>query len=49
MEVLYAPKISKKVGSEFDSWVRFVSEIRVLLSECQCRLKSKHKIGDFGK
>jgi len=31
--VFYAPEISKIVGIEFDSWVRFVGKIRDILSK----------------
>jgi len=33
IEVFYARKISKIVGIEFDSWVRFVGKIRDILSK----------------
>ncbi len=47
MEVLYAPKISKNVDIEFDSWVKVVGKMQVLWSECQFRLKFKPKMRRF--
>ncbi len=40
-------KVSKIVRIEFDSWVRFLSEMHVLLSECQVCLKFKVKMRRF--